>query len=45
MVVEKVVNKELSQYCKDNFKLHPRQMRDRRERSTINAVTILVYIV
>ena len=44
-VVEKVVAKELSQYCEDYSKLLPGQMGGRKERSAIDAVAILVHTV
>ena len=44
-VVEKVVARELSQYCEDYSKLHLGQMGGRKERSAIDAVTTLVHTV
>ena len=44
-VVEKVVAKELSQYCEEYFKLHPGQMGGRKDRSAIDAVAMLVHTV
>ena len=44
-VVEKVVAKELSQYCENYFKLHLGQIGGRKERSAIDAVATLVYTV
>lgn len=44
-VVEKVVAKELSQYCGDYSKLHPGQIGGRRERSAIDAVATLVHTI
>ncbi len=44
-VVEKVVAKELSQYCEDYSKLYPGQMGGRKERSAIDAVATLVHTV
>ncbi len=43
--VEKVVAKELSQYCEDYSKLHPGQMGGRKERSAIDTVATLVHTV
>ena len=44
-VIEKVVAKQLSQYCEDNSKLHPGQMGGQKERSAIDAVATLVHTV
>lgn len=44
-VVEKVVAKQLSQYCETYSKLHPAQIRARKERSVIDAVAVLVHTV
>ncbi len=44
-VVEKVVAKELSQFCEDYSKLHFGQMGGRKERSAIDAVATLVHTV
>ncbi len=40
-VVEKVVAKELSQYCEDHSKVHSGQMGGRKKRSAIDAVATL----
>ena len=44
-VVEKVVAEKLSHYCEDYSKLYPGQMGGRKERSAIDAVATLVYVV
>ena len=44
-VVEKVMAKKLSQYCKKYFKLHPGQIGGRKERSAIDIVATLVHTV
>lgn len=43
--VEKVVAKELSQYCENYSKLHPGQMGGQKERLAIDAVATLVHTV
>ena len=44
-VIEKVVAEQLSQYCESYSKLHPGQMGGRKERSAVDAVTVLVHTV
>ena len=44
-VVEKEVTQELSHYYEDYSKLHSGQMGGQKERSAIDAVTILIYTV
>lgn len=44
-MVEKIVAKELFQYYKEYFKLYPRKMGRQKERSAIDAVVTLIYIV
>lgn len=44
-IVEKVVAKELSYYCEEYSKLHPRQMGGQKKRLAIDAVDTLVHIV
>lgn len=42
-VVEKVVVEQLAQYCKTYFKLYLGQIKVTKERSTIDAIVILVH--
>ena len=44
-IVEKIVAKELSHYCEKYSKLYFRQIKDQKERSAIDEVATLVYIV
>lgn len=41
-VVEKVVTKQLSQFCEANGKLHKKQMGTRKHRSAIDAAALLI---
>ena len=44
-IIEKVVAKELSQYCEDYSKLHLRQMGGQKERLAIDAFAMLIHVI